>query len=198
MSRLLLASASATRAGLLKAAGVSFEAVASGVDEAPLKTALLEEGADPAEVAARLALAKALAASKVHPDDLVIGADQTLEFEGRLFDKAASLGEARERLALLRGRSHRLHAAVVTARSGERIWGETVTARLTMRDFSDAFLDAYLARNADVALWSVGAYALEGEGVQLFERIDGDYFAILGLPLMGLLNHLREQGLLAR
>jgi septum formation protein len=198
VSRVLLASASATRAGLLKAAGVDFDVVASGVDEAPIKAALLADGSDPAEIASRLAEAKALSASMAYPDDLVVGADQTLEFEGRLFDKAGSIAEARERLAELRGRTHLLHAAVVGARAGRPLWSETVTTRLTMRDVSDPFLDAYLARNADVALWSVGAYALEGEGVQLFERIEGDYFAVLGLPLLGLLAHLRDQGLLAR
>jgi septum formation protein len=197
VTMITLASASAARAALLTAAGVAFEVVGSGVDEAPLKAALLAEGSGPIAVAEALAEAKALAVSAARPG-LVIGADQTLSCRGQLFDKASSLDEARERLLALRGEVHQLHSAVVTARDGRRLWGETVTASLTMRDFSEAFADAYLARNADAALYAVGGYALEEEGVQLFERIDGDYFTILGLPLLGLLNHLREQGLLAR
>ena len=192
-----LASASTVRASLLKAAGVAFEVATSGVDETGTKDRMLAEGAAPADIAGALADAKALAVARTRPG-VVIGADQTLEFEGALHDKAADLAEARERLRALRGRTHRLHAAVVTARDGRRLWGETVTTTLTMRDFTDAFLDAYLARNAEAALWSVGCYELEGEGLQLFERIEGDYFAILGLPMLGLLAHLREEGLVFR
>ena len=189
-----LASASAARASLLKAAGVAFEVATSGVDETQTKDRLLAEGSTPAEIAGALAEAKAVAVSK-SMGGLVIGADQTLEFEGALYDKAASLGEAKARLRTLRGRTHRLHAAVVTARDGRRLWGETITSTLTMRDFSDDFLEGYVDRNPDAALGSVGCYELEGEGIQLFEHIDGDYFAILGLPLTGLLAHLREEGL---
>ena len=189
-----LASASAARAALLTAAGIEFAVAASGVDETPIKDRLVAAGSGPAEIAEALALAKGLAVSATRPG-LVIGADQTLEFEGGLFDKAESLPAAGERLRALRGRTHQLHSAVVTARDGQRLWGETVTATLTMRDFSDAFVEAYLARNPDAALWSVGCYELEAEGVQLFDRIDGDYFAILGLPMLGLLAHLRAQGL---
>ena len=192
-----LASASAVRAALLKAAGVGFEVATSGVDEAMTKDRLLAEGATPAEIAGALAELKAVAVAKTRPG-LVIGADQTLEFDGALYDKAGDIADARERLRALRGHTHRLHAAVVTVRDGHRLWSETVTSTLTMRDFSDAFLDAYLERNADAALWSVGCYELEAEGIQLFERIDGDYFAILGLPLTGLLAHLRTEGLLPR
>jgi septum formation protein len=189
-----LASASAVRASLLKAAGVAFEVATSGVDEAQAKDRLLAEGSTPADVAGALAEAKAVAVSKSR-GGVVIGADQTLEFEGALYDKAASLAEAKARLRTLRGRTHRLHAAVVTARDGRRLWGETITSTLTMRDFSDDFLEGYVDRNTNAALWSVGCYELEGEGIQLFEHIDGDYFAILGLPLTGLLAHLREVGL---
>ena len=192
-----LASASAARAALLKAAGVGFQVVTSGVDEAAIKDRLVAEGAHPAAVAGTLAESKALAVSAGRPG-LVIGPDQTLEFGGDLYDKAPNLQAAAERLRTLRGSTHQLHSAVVTARDGRRLWGETVTATLTMRDFSDAFLDAYLTRNADAALWSVGCYALEAEGVQLFERIEGDYFAILGLPMTGLLAHLRAERLVPR
>ena len=197
MTTIILASASAARAALLKAAGVTFDAATSGVDEAQIKNRLLAEGAAPARVAEALAEAKALAVSSARPG-LVIGADQTLSQGGLLHDKAADLAGARAQLLALRGRAHQLHAAVVTARNGRRLWGETITATLFMREFSDDFLTAYLTRNADAVLSCVGCYELEGEGVQLFARIDGDYFAILGLPLLGLLAHLRDEGLVAR
>jgi septum formation protein len=193
---LVLASKSAVRARLLAAAGLTFEAVDSGVDEVAAKAGLA--GQAPRAVAAALAQAKAIRASEARPGALVIGADQTLEIDGRLFDKAASLGEARTRLIMLRGRSHRLHAGLAAARAGQVVWRESTTSTLVMRDFTDAWLDAYLARNPGPALASVGAYELEGEGVQLFERIEGDYFAILGLPMMGMLAFLRDQGVLPR
>jgi septum formation protein len=135
--------------------------------------------------------------SKARPDAFVIGADQTLEFEGRLYDKAGTLEEARARLIELRGAPHRLHSAVVVARGGEAIWREVSTATLVMRNFSDAFLDDYLAREGEELLGSVGCYRLEALGAQLFSRIDGDYFAILGLPLLGLLDLLRNHGEIA-
>lgn len=193
----VLASKSAVRSALLRAAGVPFETVGAGVDEAALKAALLGEGARPRDVANALAEAKAVRVSAARPEALVIGADQTLDFRGRLFDKPESLGEARARLQALRGHSHALHSGVVVARDSQPIWRESVSARLTMRPFSDAFLDGYLRRGGAELLSSVGAYQLEGEGAQLFSRIDGDYFAILGLPLLGLLDLLRRHGVLA-
>src|SRR5207237_9850765 len=117
--------------------------------------------------------------------------------DGGPYDKVASLSEARERLRALRGKPHQLHSAVVTARAGQVVWRETQSATLTMRDFSDAFLEAYLAHEGEAALGSVGCYRLEGPGAQLFSKIEGDYFAILGLPLLGLLELLRRQGALA-
>lgn len=194
---LVLASKSAARRALLSAAGLEFEAVGSEVDEAAAKTRVQGEGGDPRRVAEVLAAAKAQAASARRPGALVVGADQTLEFEGALVDKAGDLTEARRRLRALAGRSHQLHSAAAVARDGEILWAEVGSARLVMRPFSDAFLDAYLERNARAALQSVGGYELEGEGVQLFERIDGDYFTILGLPLLPLLAFLRAQGTLA-
>jgi septum formation protein len=191
--RLVLASKSASRAALLRGANVAFEMAGSGVDEAAAKARMA--GDTPKDVAGALAAEKALAVA-ARGEGLVIGADQTLELDGRLYDKAASLAEARERLTELRGRTHQLHSAVVVAEGARVVWGETVSAALTMRGFSDAFLDGYLARNAGAALASVGCYQLEGEGVQLFERVDGDYFTILGLPMFGLLGYLRERGLL--
>jgi septum formation protein len=191
----ILASRSAARSALLRGAGVSFEAADSGVDEAALKTAILAGGAGPAEVASALAREKALAVSRRGPG-LVIGADQTLDFEGRLHDKPLSLAEAADRLRAMRGRAHRLHAAVAAARDGVVIWEAFSSAELIMRTFSDAFLEAYLAGEGEEALSSVGAYRLEGPGVQLFSEIRGDYFTILGLPLTGLLELLRREGVL--
>lgn len=194
-ARLVLASKSATRRAVLDGAGVAYEAVGSGVDEDASKVELLAQGADPRTVAAALAEQKALAVSRGR-DGLVIGADQTLELAGRLYDKAETVDAARERLKTLRGRPHQLHSAVVVSQDGAVIWRETESATLTMRDFSDAFLEDYLAAEGEAALGSVGCYRLEGLGVQLFSRIDGDYFTILGLPLMGLLELLRARGLL--
>jgi septum formation protein len=190
-----LASQSAVRAQLLGAAGVAFATAASGVDEETVKQALLAEGVSPRDIADALAESKAVKVSRRTPG-LVIGADQTLELDGALYDKAETLDVARERLKTLSGKKHRLHSAVVAARDGVAVWRTLESPILTMRPLSDAFIDGYLARNAAAALSSVGCYQLEGEGVQLFSHIDGDYFAILGLPLLGLLDYLRRQGVL--
>jgi septum formation protein len=192
---LILASKSIARRGVLAGAGVPFQAEASGVDEEATKTRLLAAGADARTVAEALAEEKAVAVSRGRPE-LVLGADQTLEFDGRLYDKAETLADARLRLQTLRGRPHQLHSAVVVAESGVAVWRETVSATLTMRDFSDAFLEDYLAAEGEAALGSVGCYRLEGMGAQLFAEIEGDYFTILGLPLMGLLELLRRRGVL--
>ena len=189
-----LASTSAIRTQLLRAAGVAFETASPGVDEEALKAELITHGAFPPEVAAALADAKAVAVSGV---GIVIGADQTLDFHGHLLDKAQTLAEARERLKALRGKSHRLHSAVAAAVGGEVVWRDLASATLHMRSFSDAWLEAYLERNEAAALSSVGCYQLEGEGVQLFDRVEGDYFAILGMPLVHLLEFLRRRGALA-
>ena len=191
---IVLASKSPARTAVLRAAGVPFETHVAGVDEAAVKTGLLAEGHGPREVADALAELKAIKVSRARPGDLVIGADQTLDLDGALFDKVETLDQARERLQLLRGKTHKLHSAVVVARGGEVIWREVPPARLTMRDVSDAFIDAYLAARGDGILGSVGCYQLENEGVQLFSRIEGDYFTILGLPLMGLFDVLRLHG----
>jgi septum formation protein len=191
-----LASQSAARAQLLKSAGVSFAAEAAGVDEWAVKQALLAEGHGPRDIADALAEAKALKVSR-RRQGLVIGADQTLDLDGTLFDKPESLVEARAQLVRLRGKTHKLHSAVVIARDGVAIWRVLSSPTLTMRNFSDVFLDAYLERNPDAALSSVGAYQLEGEGAQLFSHIEGDYFAVLGLPMLALLDYLRVQGALA-
>ena len=190
---IVLASKSAARRAVLEGAGVPFEAAVAGVDEDAVKTSLLAGGAGPREVADALAELKAVRISRARPD-FVIGADQTLDLEGRLYDKVDSLDAARARLKALRGKAHKLHSAVVVAKDGQPIWREVASARLTMRDFSDAFLEDYLATEGEAALGSVGCYRLEGPGAQLFSKIEGDYFAILGLPLMGLLEELRRRG----
>jgi len=195
LTGLVLASRSAARAQLLVQAGVAFETAGSGVDEDSIKAVQAERGARPAGVAEVLAAAKAENVSRLHAG-LVIGADQTLELDGRLFDKPASPQAAREQLLALRGRRHRLHSAVALAEAGAVVWRELKSADLVMRDFSDAYLDGYMTRNAEAVQGCVGAYQLESEGVQLFERIDGDYFTILGLPLPGLLAELRRRGVL--
>ena len=193
---LVLASKSAARRALLSGAGVAHQAVVSGVDEEAAKADMLARGLGPAEVADALAELKSLVVSGQTPG-LVIGADQTLDLDGKLYDKAESFAEARARLTLLRGRTHRLHSAVVLAEAGQVVWRERITASLTMRAFSDAFLDDYLLTEGEAALGSVGCYRLEGPGAQLFSRIEGDYFAVLGLPLMGLLAFLRDRGEIA-
>jgi septum formation protein len=195
MIAVTLASQSKVRAQLLAAAGVDFTTENSGVDEDAVKTALLAERASPRDIADALAEAKAVKVSRRRPG-LVIGADQTLDLEGELFDKARDLAEARARLGRFSGKTHRLHSAVVVAQDGTAIWRALESPALTMRPLSEAFMDAYLARNVEAALSSVGCYRLEGEGIQMFSRIDGDYFAILGLPLLGLLDLLRRHGAL--
>jgi septum formation protein len=190
---IILASASAVRARLLRDAGVSCTVATPDVDEVALKAELLAAGAGPREIAARLSEAKALSLAAA-PDDFVIGADQTLDLDGGLVDKAADLAEIRARLLNLRGRAHTLHAATALARGGTILWRGMASPQLRMRAFSDAFLDDYLAAEGAAVLSSVGCYRLEGMGVQLFEAIDGDYFAVLGLPLVSLLAALRQAG----
>ncbi|MGI8841039.1 MAG: Maf family protein [Caulobacteraceae bacterium] len=197
MTPLTLASRSTIRAVLLRAAGVGFEIVAPNVDEATAKRELLAAGAAPRQIAEALAAMKAVAVSRGRRG-LVIGADQTLELDGALHDKAPNLEAARYQLTFLRGRMHTLHSTVTLARAGDVVWSHVETARLTMRAFSEDFLDNYLARAGASVLASVGGYQLEGEGAQLFEAIDGDYFAILGLPLVPLLEALRREGALCR
>lgn len=192
----ILASKSAARRAVLRGAGVPFEIAVAGVDEDAAKTELIARGASPKEIAGALAEQKAVRISEARRG-LIVGADQTLEFEGGLYDKVETVEAARDRLKLLRGRPHQLHSAVVVARDGAPIWRETVSATLAMRDFSDAFLDAYLASEGEAALGSVGCYRLEGLGAQLFARIEGDYFTILGLPLLGLLELLRQHQVLS-
>ena len=196
MSTLVLASHSAARARLLTEAGVVFDVEGPQVDEGSRKAEALARGLDPRAVALDLAEAKALEVSRRRAG-LVIGADQTLDLDGRLFDKPQTLQVARTQLQALSGRAHRLHSAVALAETRAVRWHEVQTVTLHMRVVSDAFLDDYLAREGEALLGCVGAYRLEGLGAQLFERIEGDYFTVLGLPLLPLLAALRDEGRLA-
>ena len=195
---LILASASAARAGMLAAAGVPFEQLPAAVDEAEAKEALRADGVAPGDAALALAELKARRIGRRMPGRVVLGADQILTCEGVWYDKPSSLGEARAQLAALAGRRHELWSAAIVLRDDARLWHEIAQARLWLRPCSDAFLDAYLDAVGDRALASVGAYQIEGLGAQLFARVEGDRFAILGLPLVGLLECLRVQGMLLR
>jgi septum formation protein len=193
--RLLLASKSAARRAMLEAAGIPFEAVEAQLDEEAGKAGLWGAGFDARGVAEELAQLKALSVG-APAGDLVLGCDQTLERDdGTLLSKPASRDEARGQLESLRGATHKLHSAAVIAEEGEGVWWASETVELTTRSFSDAFLADYLDAEWEHIRWSVGGYRIEGRGVQLFERIEGSHFAILGLPLLPLLAYLRERGL---
>ena len=194
---LVLASASEVRATLLRNAGLTFEVAPTRVDEEALRAALAEEGASPRDQADALAELKALRVSGKRPDALVIGSDQILEYQGVIFSKPRNEADAAEHLRRLRGQTHRLLSAVVVCRGGEPIWRHVGVARLTMAEFSDGYLADYVARNWQSIRHSVGCYKLEEEGVRLFSRIEGDYFTILGLPLIELLTWLRIRGEIA-
>ncbi len=196
MTTLILASASAARAAMLAAAGVDAETMPARIDEAAVRQAMLAEGASPRDLADKLAELKALRISARRPGRLVLGADQVLVLDGRVFDKAESRSQARSQLLALRGGTHRLLSAAVVALDGQAIWRHVGAARLTMRPFSEAFLDTYLESIGDLALASVGCYHLEGLGAQLFARVEGDYFTVLGLPLLELLGFLRAREVL--
>jgi septum formation protein len=195
--RLILASTSKTRARILEAAGLAFSVEPPGLDEAIMRLALSgEQGLGPHDVAEVLARAKAEAVSDAASDAYVVGADQILAFGDTIVSKPESMEAARRQLLDLRGKSHALHTAVAVATNGETIWAHTEVAKLTMRDFSPEFVGRYLAAAGEGVLSSVGAYQIEGLGIQLFEAIDGDYFSILGLPLLPLLAALRREGVI--
>lgn len=194
---LILASGSASRRRMLEAAGLSFDIEKPRVDEEAVKASLRAEGVKPRDQADALAEVKALSISN-RRGGFVLGADQMLAVEEDVLDKPASRAEARAHLMRLRGRTHMLISAAVLAVNGAVVWRHIETPRLKMRAFSDAFLDSYLDAAGEAILSSVGAYQLEGLGAQLFERVDGDYFAVLGLPLLPLLAYLREHGIVGQ
>ena len=195
MTRLILASKSAARREMLTGAGVPFDVRVADVDEDAVKATF--DPADAAGLAEALARVKALAVSRLEPDAWVLGADQTLAFDGGLVSKAQDLDEARARLSAMRGRTHHLHSGAALAKGGEVVWSGVDTAGMQVRDFSDGFLDAYLAAEGAGLLACVGSYRLEGMGAQLFARIEGDYFTVLGLPLWAVLDQLRRHGAIA-
>lgn len=198
MTRLVLASKSPSRSALLAGAGLTFDTEPSRVDERAVEEPLLAAGAAPGAIALHLAEAKALDVAARRTGDLVLGADQTLGLDTERFVKPGSVAEARLHLRRLRGRSHELHSALVLARDGAVLWRHVSVATMTMRDFSDAFLEDYLERAAEEVTGTVGCYRFEGPGIQLFETIEGDYFTILGLPLLPLLAELRNLGIVER
>ena len=194
--RLILASASAARKSMLAAAGLKFDCVPAQIDEAAIKAKMLREASniESGDVAARLAAEKAIAVSAQFPDALVIGSDQVLALRNRIFSKAATLAEAKGVLKQLRGRTHELVSGAALVQGGQILWESIDSAELTMRNFSDEFLRMYLDEAGARILSSVGCYELEGFGLQLFESVDGDYFTILGMPLLALLAELRNRG----
>lgn len=194
MTSLILASQSPFRRMLMENAGLAFETEAAAIDERAVETALSVHNPTPQAVAEALAIEKALDVARRRPGAFVIGSDQTLSLEGRVFHKPADMTEARSHLLAMSGRSHSLNCGIALVQDGETLWSHVSVAHLTMRPLSDTFVDRHLARVGARVLASVGAYQLEGEGVQLFERIDGDYFTILGLPLLPLLAKLRDLG----
>ncbi|MGS4887207.1 Maf-like protein [Roseibium sp. MB-4] len=193
---LVLASGSKIRAELMRNAGLTIDVDPANVDERAVEVPLLEAGFPPEDLASVLAEAKANDVSARRPGDLVIGADQILAFEGERRTKPDDMEAARRQLLAFSGKTHELLSAVVISKGGEAIWRHVSTARLTMRTLSPAFVGHYLAEAGDDVLSSVGAYQLEGLGLQLFEKIDGDYFTILGLPMLPLLAQLRELGVI--
>jgi septum formation protein len=191
---LILASQSQARQALLASAGIAFAAIPAEIDERAIQ--LASGLSSPGEIAALLARKKAVSVSLRHPGQFVVGADQTLALQERLFSKPADRAQAAEQLRALAGRMHELHSAVAVARDGETLFADAAVARMTMRTLDAAAISAYLDAAGEAVTRSVGAYQLEGFGVHLFERIEGDHFTILGLPLLPLLKFLRSERLL--
>lgn len=194
---MILASTSSTRLAMLRAAGLDPTPVAPRVDEATIRDALVAEGAHPRDIADTLAEMKARKVAEKHPTDLVLGCDQVLALDRETFAKPETPDDARAQLGQLRGKTHKLLSALVVYESAEPVWRFVGEARLTMHDFSDIYLDAYLQRNWESVRHSVGCYKIEEEGVRLFSAITGDHFTILGLPLLPLLAWLGNRGMIA-
>ncbi len=196
--KIILASGSEIRKELLENAGLVFDVMPARVDEAAIKQSLLAEDAKPHDIADALAEYKAQRIAGKDPSALVIGCDQVLVCDGQIYDKARDLTEAEATLRALRGKPHQLLSAVVIYDEGKPVWRTVGRAQLIMRNFSDEFLSAYLERNRDEILSTVGCYMLEAEGVQLFARVQGDYFTVLGFPLLEVLEFLRNRSVLGR
>jgi len=194
MKKLILASGSKARAEMLRGAGLAFEVIPADIDEQKLLQEMTQQKAEPGTIAAALARAKAQHVSQQHKDTYVIGADQVLWFAGRIFSKAGTVEEARSNLKTFRGKTHRLTSAACVARHGEILWEGASHADMMMRDFDDAFLEGYMAQAGDALLKTVGGYELESAGKMLFEKVEGDYFTVLGMPLIPLLEFLKGQG----
>ncbi len=192
--QIVLASGSAIRGQMLSNAGIAFEAIVPRVDEEMIKIALQAEKATPRDIADALAETKARKIGGKHPDKLVIGCDQVLDFDGQILSKPQTPDEAKEQLKVLRGKRHSLLSAVVVYHELEPLWRHVGQVRLYMRDISDSYLNEYVERNWPSLQSSVGGYKLEEEGVRLFSRIEGDYFTILGLPLIEMINYLTASG----
>ncbi len=193
---LILASASSIRAELLTRAGVEVRIDPARIDEAAIKQGMLSEGAPARDIADTLADLKARKVAGRHPTGMVLGADQVLVHDGKLYDKPADLDDAKQQLRALRNSTHKLLSAVVIYQAGRPVWRHIGEVRLEMRNFSDAFLESYLQDQGDDVLATVGGYKLEEHGAQLFNRITGDYFSVLGLPLLEVLHFLRQHGVL--
>ncbi len=191
--RIILASGSEIRRQILKDTGIDFDVIVKPVDETSIKASMLAEDYSVRDIADALAEAKAKKVSQ-YETGLVIGADQIMEMDGKAFDKPACMNEARERLLLMRGKTHYLIGAVVICENGNPVWRHLAKTELTMRDFSEDFLDNYLKLEGEALLKSVGAYKFEGRGSQLFSHVKGDFFSILGLSLLPVLDYLRERG----
>jgi len=191
---LILASSSPFRRMLMENAGLHFQAIAADIDERAIEAPLERDGAGPDAVVLVLAKAKAKEVSDRFPGSFVIGSDQTMSLGSRVFHKPKTIADAEEHLRVLSGQTHRLNSAIALARNGDIIWEHVSHANLTMRELSADFIHRHLTRVGEKALSSVGAYQLEGEGIQLFSKIDGDYFTIVGLPMLPLLQQLRELG----
>ena len=194
-SPIILASASEIRLQMLRAAAVPVESIPARVDEETVKQALLAEGAHARDIADTLAEMKARKVAEKQPGRMVLGADQVLTVDGALLSKPSDPEECKEQLRMLRGKTHHLTSAAVIYDNAEPVWRHADVARLTMANFSDAYLDDYVARNWDSIRWSVGGYKLEEEGVRLFAQVTGSHFTILGLPLLPLLSYLSLRGI---
>lgn len=195
-SNIILASKSIHRKMLMQNAGLSFDTASANIDERVIESAVHKTGVTPQELALILANAKALDVSQKNPDQYIIGSDQTLSFEDDVLHKAVDMEEARRRLLQLSGKTHQLNSAVVIVKEGQTLWQHVSTAELTMRKLSPEFIGRHLAQAGDDILSSVGAYQLEKEGVQLFNKIEGDFFTIIGLPMLPLLQELRNLGVI--